>query len=67
MQPESTQKKILCYKKYKNSRNFLDEKTKCQPWITKKKPKMDENKIEIGKIIIITSMMWMNVKIFASL
>jgi hypothetical protein len=27
------QKKFPCYKKYKNSRNFVDEKAKCQPWI----------------------------------
>jgi hypothetical protein len=27
------------YKRYKNSRKFLDEKAKCQPWIIKKKPK----------------------------
>jgi hypothetical protein len=31
-------KKISCYKRYKNSRIFLDEKTKYQPWIIKKKP-----------------------------
>jgi hypothetical protein len=28
-----------CYKRYKNSRIFLDEKAKCQPWIIIKKPK----------------------------
>jgi hypothetical protein len=37
MHPKSTQK-IPCYKRYKNSRNFLDEKAICQPWIIKKKP-----------------------------
>jgi hypothetical protein len=31
--------KFPCYKRYKNSRIFLDEKAKCQPWIIKKKPK----------------------------
>jgi hypothetical protein len=33
-------KKFPCYKRYKNSRIFLDEKEKCQPWITKKTPKI---------------------------
>jgi hypothetical protein len=32
-------KKFPCYKRYKNSRIFLDEKAKYQPWIIKKKPK----------------------------
>jgi hypothetical protein len=32
------QKKFSYYKRYKNSRFFLDEKAKYQPWITKKKP-----------------------------
>jgi hypothetical protein len=32
-------KKIPCYKSQKNSRNFLDEKAKYQPWIRKKKQK----------------------------
>jgi hypothetical protein len=32
-------KKFPCYKRYKNSRIFLDEKVKCQPWIIKKKQK----------------------------
>jgi hypothetical protein len=32
-------KKISYYKRYKHSRNFLDEKVKCQPWIIEKKPK----------------------------
>jgi hypothetical protein len=32
------QKNISCYKRYKNSRIFLDEKAKYQPWIIKKKP-----------------------------
>jgi hypothetical protein len=32
------QKIISCYKRYKNSRKFLDEEAKCQPWIIKKKP-----------------------------
>jgi hypothetical protein len=27
-------KKIPCYKRYKNSRNFLEEKAKYQVWIT---------------------------------
>jgi hypothetical protein len=27
------------HKRYKNSRQLLDEKAKCQPWIIKKKPK----------------------------
>jgi hypothetical protein len=49
-------KKFPCYKRYKNSRNFLDEKAKCQPWIIKKKPKLDEN--------IILHIMWMNVEMF---
>jgi hypothetical protein len=31
---ESTQNK---YKRYKNARNFLDEKAKCQPWLIKEK------------------------------
>jgi hypothetical protein len=35
-------KKILCYKMYKNLRFFLDEKVKFQPWIIKKKLKLDE-------------------------
>jgi hypothetical protein len=30
---------LSCYKKYENSRFFLDEKAKCQPWVIKKKPK----------------------------
>jgi hypothetical protein len=53
MQPESTKKTSLlsCYKKYKNSRNFLDEKAKYQPWIIKKKPKLDENRIKIGDFL----------------
>jgi hypothetical protein len=32
-------KKISCYKRFKNSRIFLDEQAKCKPWIIKKKPK----------------------------
>jgi hypothetical protein len=32
-------KKFPYYKRYKNLRNILDEKAKCQPWIIKKKPK----------------------------
>jgi hypothetical protein len=46
MQPESTPKKFPCYKKYKNSIKYLDEKAKCQPWIIKKKPKLNENRIK---------------------
>jgi hypothetical protein len=45
-------KKFPYYKRYKNSRNFLDEKAKYQPWIIKiwmKKPKLDENRIKIGE------------------
>jgi hypothetical protein len=38
-------KNIPCYKRYKNSRIFLDGKAKCQPWTLKKKPKLDEIKI----------------------
>jgi hypothetical protein len=34
------EKKIPCYKRYKNLRIFLDEKAKCQPWIIKKEPKI---------------------------
>jgi hypothetical protein len=50
------QKKFPCYKRYKNSRIFLDEKAKCQPWIIKiwmKKPKLDENRIKIGENFIL--------------
>jgi hypothetical protein len=43
-------KKFPYYKKYKNSRFFLDEKAKFQPWILKKKPKLD---IKIGEIFIL--------------
>jgi uncharacterized FlgJ-related protein len=39
--------------RYENSRFSLDEKAKCQPWITKKKPKLDENKIKIGENFIL--------------
>jgi hypothetical protein len=46
-------KKFPCYKRYKNSRFFLDEKAKCQPWIIKKKPKLDENRIKIGENFIL--------------
>jgi hypothetical protein len=56
MQPESTQKKFPCYKRYKNSRMFLDEKAKCKPWITNiwmKKPKLDENRLTIGENFIL--------------
>jgi hypothetical protein len=42
-------KKISCCKRYKNLRKFLDEKAKCRPWIIKKKPKLDDNRIIIGK------------------
>jgi hypothetical protein len=49
--------KFPCYKRYKNSRIFLDEKAKCQPWIIKKKPKLDENRRKVYS----TSIMWMNV------
>jgi hypothetical protein len=35
MQP----KKVFLLQRYKNSRNVLDEKAKCQPWIIKKKQK----------------------------
>jgi hypothetical protein len=38
MYAKKHQKNISCYKRYKNSRNFLDEKAKYQPWIIKKKP-----------------------------
>jgi hypothetical protein len=31
----------------------LDEKGKFQPWIKKKKPKLDENRIKIGENIIL--------------
>jgi hypothetical protein len=34
------QKEFSSYKRYKNSRIFLDEKAKCQPWIIKKGPKI---------------------------
>jgi hypothetical protein len=30
------QKQFPCYKRYQNSRIFLDEKAKYQPWIIKK-------------------------------
>jgi hypothetical protein len=46
-------KKFPCYKRYKNSRIFLDEEAKCQPWIIKKKPKLDENIIKIGEIFVL--------------
>jgi hypothetical protein len=45
-------KKIPCYKRYKNSRIFLDKKAKCQPWIIKRKPKLDENRIKIGEFFL---------------
>jgi hypothetical protein len=31
----------------------LDEEAKCQPWIIKKKPKLDENIIKIGEIFVL--------------
>jgi hypothetical protein len=31
----------------------LDEKAKCQPWIIKKKPKLDENRNKIGEKVIL--------------
>jgi hypothetical protein len=34
---------------------ILDEKTKCKPWIIKKKPKLDENRIKIGENFILHS------------
>jgi hypothetical protein len=43
------QKEFPCYKRYKNSRKLLDEKTKYQPRIIKRKPKLDENRIKIGE------------------
>jgi hypothetical protein len=49
-------KKFPYYKRYKISRNFLDEKAKCQPWVIKvrmKKPKLDENRIKIGENFIL--------------
>jgi hypothetical protein len=46
-------KKFPCYKRYKNSRNFLDEKAKYQPWIIKKKPKLDEKRTKIEEIFIL--------------
>jgi hypothetical protein len=49
-------KKILCYKRYENSRDFLDEKAKYQPWIIKiwmKKPNMDENNSKGGWKVIL--------------
>jgi hypothetical protein len=46
-------KKFPCYKRYKNSRIFLNEKAKCQPWITKKKLELDENRIKLGEIFIL--------------
>jgi hypothetical protein len=42
-------KHFPCYKRYKNSRKYLDEKAKCQPWIIKvmiKKPNLDSNGIK---------------------
>jgi hypothetical protein len=53
MQLESTKKEFPSYKRYKNSRILLDEKAKCQPWIIKKKPKLDENRIKIGENFIL--------------
>jgi hypothetical protein len=47
------QKQFPCYKRYKNSRIFLDERAKCQPWIIQEKPKLDENRIKIGEFFII--------------
>jgi hypothetical protein len=47
-------KKILCYKRYENSRDFLDEKAKYQPWIIKRR--MEGHS---------TSKIWMNVEIFS--
>jgi hypothetical protein len=38
-------KKIPCFKRYKNSTIFWDEKVKCRPWIIKiwmKNPNMNE-------------------------
>jgi hypothetical protein len=32
-------RKFPCYKRYKNSRNFLDEKAKYEPWNIEKKPR----------------------------
>jgi hypothetical protein len=42
----------IYYKRYKNSRIFLDEKAKCQPWIIKKKPNFgwrSQNWMKIGE------------------
>jgi hypothetical protein len=52
----ATPKKFPCYKKYENSKNILDEKAKCQPWIIKfwmKKPILDEGSNNIGWNIIL--------------
>jgi hypothetical protein len=57
-------KQFPCYKRYKHSRNVLDEIAKCQPWIIKEKPKLDENRIKIGEFFIILHIMWVNVEIF---
>jgi hypothetical protein len=32
---------------------ILDEKTKCKPWIIKKKPKLDEKRTKIEEIFIL--------------
>jgi hypothetical protein len=45
MQPESTKNLISLYK---NSRIFLDEKAKCQPWIIKKSQNLDDEEAKIG-------------------
>jgi hypothetical protein len=41
-------KKFPCYKRYENSRKILDENAKCQPWIIKMKPNLDEGSTKIG-------------------
>jgi hypothetical protein len=52
-------KKFPCYKRYKNSRIFLDQKAKMSTMdyeeakIWMKKPKMDENRIKIGENFIL--------------
>jgi hypothetical protein len=40
----------------------LDGRAKYQPWIIKKNPKLDENRIKIG-FFNFTSIMWMNEEI----
>jgi hypothetical protein len=51
------QKRIPCYKRYKNFKNFLDEiamdyKGEAKNWM--KKPKLDENRIKIEESFIIS-------------